>query len=339
MGLSLEEVSRMLGAECRGQQAVTISGCASLANAGPSTVAFFRPTAAKKALVESQALAVLMTADTADSCDYSGVKLVVADPELAFIQLLQYFHPKPVFAPGERHASAQIDPTADVHPSVHIAAHVVVGARSIISAGSVVMAGAVISNDCHIAQDCVIHPRVVLYPQTVLGQSVTIHAGAVIGADGFGYHRQPEGWLKVPQVAGVKIGSHVDIGALTSINCGALDDTVIADGVKIDDHVMIGHNVNIGQHTVIAGCSGIAGSAVVGSHCVIGGMCAIGDHVTVSDQVMLTGQSMVTGNIDQPGIYSSGTGLFLRSKWRRMVARLRRLDQTLKRLQLLEKKS
>jgi UDP-3-O-[3-hydroxymyristoyl] glucosamine N-acyltransferase len=173
--------------------------------------------------------------------------------------------------------------------------------------------------------DCRLVGRVTLGERTELGARVLIHPGAVLGADGFGYAREGARWLKVPQIGAVRIGDDVEIGANTTIDRGAIDDTVIAEGVKLDNQIQLGHNVQIGAHTAIAGCTGISGSTRIGARCMIGGQCGIAGHLVICDDVVITGMAMVSGSISKPGVYSSGIPIEPSRRWRRVVARLKLL--------------
>ncbi len=199
-------------------------------------------------------------------------------------------------------------------------------------------AGSVIGEDSRIGEYCRIYSRVTLYHGIRLGDRVIIHSGAVIGADGFGLAHDGQQWIKIPQIGRVIVGDDVEIGANTTIDRGALQDTVIGQGVKIDNLVQIGHNVKIGDHTAMAGCVGIAGSTEIGRHCMIGGSASISGHLEIANGVILTGTSVVGQSISEPGVYSSGIGVQKNSLWRRNTLRFHQLDDMAKRLRHLEKK-
>lgn len=334
MTITLAALAEMLSAELIGDSAYEVTGAASLARATSNQVSFLGSSQFRKALTSTQAGVVVLTKD--DISYWSGNALLVDDPKDAFIDVVNHFHPEVAVAPGI-HETAVVSPEADLAEGVFVGPRAAIGPKVKVGRGSSIGAGSVITSDCVLGEDCVLHPNVTLYPNTRLGDRVVIHAGSVLGADGFGYHQTGGRWRKVPQVGGVSIGDDVEIGALTSIDCGALEDTIIGAGSKIDDQVMIGHNVEVGTHTVIAGCSGIAGSSKIGHYCVVGGMTAIGDHVTITDQVMFTGCSMVTSDVKDSGVYSSGTGLMDRRSWHRMVVRMKQLDDMGKRITALEK--
>ena len=334
MALSLAALAEHLSAELKGDPEHVLTGAASLDRATSEQVSFLDSSRFRRALDNTEAGVVLLK--KADAAHWSGHALFVDDPKNVFIDVVNYFHPEqPLVA--SIHETAVVSPEAQIAEGVAIGPRAVIGPHVTLGRGCFIGAGVVITSDCVLGEACVLHPNVTLYPHVRLGDRVVIHAGSVLGADGFGYHQTGGRWRKVPQVGGVSVGDDVEIGALTSIDCGALDDTVIGVGSKIDDHVMIGHNTQVGSHTVIAGCTGIAGSSKIGQYCVIGGMTAIGDHVTITDQVMFTGCSMVTSDVKDSGVYSSGTGLVERKAWHRMITRMKQLDGISKRVTALEK--
>jgi UDP-3-O-[3-hydroxymyristoyl] glucosamine N-acyltransferase len=196
---------------------------------------------------------------------------------------------------------------------------VVVGERVLIGPGCILQRGACVGDDSRLLT------QVNLYPDVRIGQRCILHAGAVIGADGFGFAAHDGTWVKVPQVGSVRIGDDVEIGANTTIDRGAIDDTVVENGVKLDNQIQVGHNVVIGAHTAIAACTGISGSTVIGQRCMIGGMVGFAGHLTIADDVTVTGCSLVSASIKQAGGYSSGMPAVESRRWRRMVAHLRRL--------------
>jgi UDP-3-O-[3-hydroxymyristoyl] glucosamine N-acyltransferase len=228
------------------------------------------------------------------------------------------------------HPDADVAPDAAVGPQALVEAGVTIGSRASVGPGCVVMRGASIGPDSRLVA------RVTLYPGVVLGSRCTVHAGAVIGADGFGFAPDRDGYVKVPQVGGVRIGDDVDIGANTTIDRGAIEDTVIEDGVKLDNLVQIGHNVHIGAHTVLAGCVGISGSTTIGKRCMIGGASGTVGHIELGDDVLVTGMTMVTRSLKEPGIYSAGWPAVPAAEWRKTVARVRRLPSLERRLAVLE---
>jgi UDP-3-O-[3-hydroxymyristoyl] glucosamine N-acyltransferase len=229
--------------------------------------------------------------------------------------------------------SARIDDTASIGPHVVIEADVSIGAHVVVGAGSVIGARS------RIGDHTVIRPRATLAHDVVVGQRCHILSGAVIGSDGFGFANEKGAWQRIAQLGGVELGDDVEVGANTTIDRGALDNTVIGNGVKLDNLIQIAHNVHVGDHSALAGMVGIAGSTRIGQHCVFGGASVVSGHLTVADNVHLTGMTMVTGDIREPGVYSSGTGADANRNWRRNVVRFRQLDALARRVRELEKKS
>lgn len=332
---SLAELARHVGAELRGPAELPISGLAALQEAGPQQLTFLANAQYRKHLAGTQAGAVLLT--PADAEGYAGAALVLGNPYLAFAQLSHLFDRKPVAVPGI-HPTAQVaddalvDPSASVGPGVVIESGARIGARVALGAHCVIGARSVIGDDGWLA------PRVTLYHDVRIGQRVVIQSGAVLGGEGFGFANDKGVWVKIAQIGGVTVGDDVEIGANTTIDRGALADTVIGNGVKLDNQIMIAHNVQIGDHTAMAGCCGISGSTKIGRHCMIAGGVGMVGHIEVCDNVFVTGMTMVTRSITEPGAYSSGTAMQPAAEWRKSAARLRQLDDMAKRLQLLEKR-
>jgi UDP-3-O-[3-hydroxymyristoyl] glucosamine N-acyltransferase len=214
----------------------------------------------------------------------------------------------------------------------------VIEAGVCIGAGTYVGPGCFIGQDSCIGQDSRLYANATVYAGVNIGARVILHSGAVIGADGFGFAPEKGRFIKIAQLGGVMIGNDVEIGANTTIDRGALGDTVIEEGVKLDNQIQVAHNVRIGAHTVVAACAGISGSSKVGRHCMIGGGVGIAGHLTIADGVHLTGMTLVTHDIREAGVYSSGTAIEPNKSWRRNVARFRQLDQWVKRIRELERK-
>jgi UDP-3-O-[3-hydroxymyristoyl] glucosamine N-acyltransferase len=227
--------------------------------------------------------------------------------------------------------------TAEIAASAHIAPNAVIGDRSIIGENVFVGPGSVVGPDCVIADDCKLIANVTLTRSVRIGVRGIVHPGAVIASDGFGNAKTRDGWVKVPQLGGVIIGNDVEIGANTTIDCGALDDTVIEDGVRIDNLCMIAHNVRIGAHTAMASMTGIAGSTVIGRRCLFAGKAGAVGHVTICDDVVVSGKGMITKDIKEPGVYASSFPAEKISEWNRKVARFRRIDTLINRINKLEK--
>ncbi len=309
--------------ETRGDAERRIDGVGTLARAGATQLAFLANPRYRSQLGESHAGAVVMRADDADG--YQGTALLAKDPYVAFAKIAALFEARERSGAGI-HPSAAIDPSADISPQASIGPFVSIGARSRVDAGAIVGPGCVIGEDCVIGSDSELVARVTLVRRVRLGQRVLIHPGAVLGADGFGLAMEHGRWLKVPQLGGVSIGDDCEIGANTTIDRGALEDTVLEEDVRLDNQIQIGHNVRIGAHTAMAGCSAVAGSATIGRYCLIGGAAGVLGHLDVCDRVVITAMSLVTSSIREPGEYSSGTPLMDNRSWRKNAARFKQLD-------------
>jgi len=330
------ELAARFGLELRGDAGLPIVGVATLARAEPGQLAFLANSRYRSQLADSRASLVVLRAE--DAADATGTVLVAKDPYTAFAKMAALFERKPVREPGI-HPSAVIDPTARVAPGAHVGPFVMVGARSTIGAGSVLGPGCIIGDDCAVGEECELIARVTLVTRVRLGQRVLIHPGAVIGADGFGLAMDSGHWIKVPQLGGVVIGDDCEIGANTTIDRGALDDTVLEEDVRLDNQIQIGHNVRIGAHTAMAGCSAAAGSARIGRYCLIGGAAGVLGHLEICDRVVVTAMSLVTSSITEPGEYSSGTPLTDNRTWRKNAARFKQLDALARRVLAADKET
>ncbi|HEY0961203.1 MAG TPA: UDP-3-O-(3-hydroxymyristoyl)glucosamine N-acyltransferase [Pseudomonadales bacterium] len=330
---SLHALASQLGLTLDGAPDVTIIGLATLEKAGPSHLSFYSNRRFHQALTRTRAAAVILRAEDAGVCPVPA--LICDNPYAAYARLSQLFAPPPAGAPGI-HPSAVVDPDARIAPDACIGPHVVIGSGTVVEARARIGANSVVGRDCHLGMDARLMPNVTLYDGVRLGERVLVHAGAVIGGDGFGFATEGEGHHKIAQLGGVTIGDDVEIGAGTTIDRGALDDTVIEAGVKIDNQVQIAHNVRIGANTIICGCSAIAGSSVIGKNCIIAGAVGVINHVSICDRVTVTAMSLVNQSISEPGVYSSGTGLSDTASWRKNIVRFRQLDSISKRLQSLE---
>lgn len=330
----LGDIIARLGGELLGDPQAQVVQVATLKSAGPQHISFFAQGKYREELARTHAGAIVVAEAERDAT--SLPRIVCSDPYLYFAQVSLMLNPSEPVRPGV-HATAIIAADAQIDPSAQIDAGCVIDARVRIGANAMIGAGAVVGADCSIGADSRLYPRVTLYPRCELGRRVTVHAGAVIGADGFGYAPQNGHWLKIPQIGRVLIGDDVEIGANTSIDRGALDDTVIEEGVKLDNQIQIGHNVHIGAHSAVAGCAGIAGSTTIGRHCMIGGAAMIGGHLQIADHVVVSGGTWVTRSIDTPGMYLSVIPATPSREWRRTVALLRGLDRMNERLRALER--
>jgi UDP-3-O-[3-hydroxymyristoyl] glucosamine N-acyltransferase len=321
IGLSLQALAQRLQGKLFGPADAMLEGLATLENAQSHHLSFLANPKYRPALLSTQAGCVLVSAADQSVCPVPCI--VVDDPYLAYAKCSHWFKPVLEHVPGI-HATAIVHNTATVAASAHIGPYVVIGARTKIAEQVVIATHGSIGADCVIGADSFLHPQVTCYDRVCLGERVTVHATAVIGADGFGFAPSAEGWQKIAQLGGVRVGDDVDIGAATTIDGGALDATEIGNGVIIDNQVQIAHNCRIGDHTAIAGCVGIAGSTTIGKRCTIAGAAGIAGHLTIADDVHIGMQAQVTKSITEAGDYASGTGLWPTRNWRKWVANARR---------------
>ncbi len=329
----LSEIVDRLGGRIIGNPGTEVFQVATLEKAGQGQIAFLANAKYRKQLEASRAAAVIVAEADAE---LTGLPRIVADdPYSYFAKLSALLNPLPVVPPGI-HPTAVIGVGAVIAPDAHIGAHVSVGAAARIGAGTVVMAGCVIGERTTVGAQGQLYPNVTIYHDCVIGRNVIVHSGAVIGADGFGIAMDEGCWLKIPQIGRVVIGDQVEIGANTTIDRGALDDTVIEEGVKLDNQIQIAHNVRIGAHTAIAGCVGIAGSATIGRYCRIGGAAAILGHLQIADNVEIASFTLIGKSITEAGSYA---GIFPFSKndeWRNTAVHLRHLGELAKRVKTME---
>ena len=320
--------------ELRGAGDVRIDGVGTLASAGATQLAFLANSRYRAQLADSRAGVVVLRADDADAAP--GTVLVARDPYSSFAKMAALFDAPPVREPGI-HPGAVVHADAAVSPSAHVGPFVSIGAGSVIGDGCIIGPGCVIGEDCTVGEGSELIARVTLVKRVRLGKRVLIHPGAVLGADGFGLAMEAGRWLKVPQLGGVVIGDDCEIGANTTIDRGALEDTVLEEDVRLDNQIQIGHNVRIGAHSAMAGCSAAAGSARIGRYCLIGGAAGVLGHLEICDKVTITAMSLVTHSITEPGEYSSGTPLTDNRTWRKNAARFKQLDSLARRVLAADK--
>ncbi|HKT72012.1 MAG TPA: UDP-3-O-(3-hydroxymyristoyl)glucosamine N-acyltransferase [Steroidobacteraceae bacterium] len=334
MAISLGELAVRFGCELRGEPDALVERVATLTNADARSVAFLAEERNRRQLMETRAGVVVLDRESAADCPTAA--LICSNPRATFARIVALLHPAPTQAAGI-HPNAVVAPSARIDPSARVGAFSVIGERVEIGADAVIGPHCSLEQDVKLAQGVRLVARVTLCHGVQIGARTLIQPGAVVGADGFGFAREDGQWLKIPQVGTVRVGPDVEIGANTTIDRGAIEDTIIEEGVKLDNQIQIGHNCRIGAHTAIAGCTGISGSTVIGKHCMIGGAVAMAGHVTIADHVIITGNAMVTGSVLRPGVYSSGIPLEESHVWRRQVARFKRLDRLVKRVQTLER--
>ncbi len=322
-------------ADCRlkGNPSIEIDKVCTLYDGKAGGITFLANRKYARYLKTTRASAVILRSDDASSCPVAT--LIHDNPYVCYARVAGYISHNDTVT-KEIHSSAVIHDTSTVGEGVTLGANVVIGANVSIGDNSYIGPGCIISDNVVIGESVNLHSNVTIYKQCVLGCNALIHAGVVIGSDGFGIAQDRGKWIKVPQLGRVIIGDNVEIGASTTIDRGTIEDTIIGDGVKLDNQIQIGHNVRIGEHTAIAGCTGIAGSAEIGCRCTIGGMGLILGHLKIADDVHLTAQSMVTKSIKTVGVYSSGTPLQTNARWKRNFARFTQLDGIAKRLKKLE---
>ncbi len=332
--ISLRSLAERFGCELIGDPDVVIDGVGSLLSAGPGTLSFLTGAKYNEQLKITAAAAVVLRAE--DAQDAPTAVVISDNPYATYALMAAVIHPRPEY-PAGIHASAVVDESADVSSAAHIAANVVIGARSTVAANCYIGPGSVIGPDCSIGDDCRLIANVTLVRDVEIGDRGVVHPGAVLGSDGFGNAMTSTGWVKVPQLGGVKIGTDVEIGANTAIDCGTMGDTIVADGVRLDNFVHIGHNVKIGAHTAMAGFTGIAGSTTIGERCLFAGQSGTVGHITVCDGAIVNGRGMITKSITEPGAYASGFPSEKVKDWNRKVAQFRRLGKLAERVRKLEK--
>lgn len=336
MPASLGELAAEFGCDLVGDPETRIERVATLTNASPRSLTFLANPAYREQLLTTKAAAVVIAESDADDCPVAA--LISQNPYATYARIAGKLHPLKDYSPAI-HSSAVIADSARISDSAHIAANASIGENVSIADGVFVGSGAVIGHDCKIGRDSRVLANATLVKNVRIGERTIIHSGAVIGADGFGHARDESGWIKIPQIGGVRIGDDVEIGSITAVDCGAIDDTIIEDGVRLDNLVQIGHNVRIGAHTAMIGPSAIAGSTTIGKRCMISGLAGVVGHVTICDDVVITTQAIITKDVHEPGVYSATFGAEKDAVWKRMVAKFRRIAALEKRVVELEAKA
>ncbi len=334
MPISLGELVAQFGCELIGDPDTVIGSVASLPNAGPDSLTFLSNPAYRDELATTRAGAVILRPD--DAKEATVAVILHDEPYACYARMAAVVCPPPDYPPGI-HETAVVDTTATVADSAHLAASVVVGERSRIGDNVYVGPGTVIGPDCEIGDDCRFIANVTLARRVRIGARGIFHPGVVLGSDGFGNAMTDDGWVKVPQLGGVLIGDDVEIGANTTVDCGALDDTVIEDGVRVDNLCMIAHNVHIGAHTAMAAMVGIAGSARIGKRCLFAGQTGTVGHIEVCDDVVIGAKTFLSKDIAEPGTYVASFPAVAARDWERQLARFRRLEALSGRVSKLEK--
>lgn len=337
MSLNLQQLAKALELEYRGEAGLEINGVASPKSAQPGELCFIQDQKFLDEISTSHCSAVILPAALAGKLASKSL-LLSENPQYSFVQAIKALEIEATHDAADNiHPSAVIADSASLGRGVTIGAQVVIGDDVEVRAGTLIGAGSVIESGAIVGSQCVLHSRVTLGPSVTLGDRCILHSGAVIGSDGFGMVMHEQRWEKIPQLGSVYIGDDVEIGANTTVDRGALDDTIIEQGCKLDNQIQVAHNVHIGAHTAIAACVGIAGSAIIGHHCKISGAAVVLGHLTVADNVTITAMSLVTKDIREPGVYSSGTPLLENSLWHRCNTRYKSLEKLAQTVARLEK--
>ena len=333
--MKLGDLALKIGGKCHGNADLEVKTLGTLEDAGPNEITFLVSPVFRDNLANCCAGAVILLEEDLDA--WSGPAIVCDNPHLGYARAARALdntpppatgiHPSAVVA-----ASAQIADDASVGPNCVVEEGVNIGESVVLGPGCVIGEGACIGDGTRL------FANVTVSREVSIGKRCFIKSGAVLGSDGFGNTNEEGHWVRIPQLGSLTIGDDVQVGAATTIDRGAIGDTVISKGVVIDNLVQIGHNVQIGEDSAVVSCVGIAGSVVIGKRCILAGAVGVADHVNICDDVHLTGMAMVTGSIDKPGMYSSGTGLLPTAEWRKAAVRFRQLDDLAKRVKALEKK-
>ena len=332
-GMTLADLAVRIDAQVVGDDTLVVRRVGSLEHARSDAVAFLGQARLRAAAGTTEAAAVIVAPADVDTT--TRTRLVHENPYAAFARCVALLHPSPPVVPGID-ASARVEATAAVDPSASVGPFAVVGARARIGARAVVAAHSFLGDDAALGDDARLGPHVTLYHGCSVGARTVVHAGAVIGADGFGMAEADGRWIKIPQVGRAIVGADCEIGANTTIDRGAIDDTVIEDDVKLDNQIQVGHNCRIGAHSAIAGCTGIAGSAIIGRNVRIGGAAMIAGHISIPDGTVIAGATTVLSSIREPGVYNSSPPLLPLREWRHVSVAQRRLRQLVERVTALE---
>jgi len=333
-GISLSELGAEVGAAVHGDGDIRVHSVATLEHAGAGTIAFLANPRYASLLATTRAAAVIVTPAFADGTPLP--KLVHGNPYATYARVASILHPMAKTVPGV-HRSAVVAADASIDASAAIGPLVTLGARARIDANAVIGAGCAIGAEAVICESAILHAHVTVYPRCVIGPRTIVHAGAVVGSDGFGMAEEAGRWLKIPQLGRVVVGADCEIGANTTIDRGAIGDTLIEDDVKLDNQIQIGHNCTIGAHTAIAGCAGIAGSTSIGRNCKIGGAAMISGHLKIADGTTISASTGVYDSILEPGVYTAAFPALRHREWRYVASEFRRLRALAERVAALER--
>jgi UDP-3-O-[3-hydroxymyristoyl] glucosamine N-acyltransferase len=331
---TLAELVKDLDVNIQGDPECVITGISPVHQAVAGHITFLTNAHYRKYLPDTHAAAVILKAEDAAACKVNAV--ISSNPYYTYARVADYFAEKPEMVAGI-HSSAVIGSGCDIHPSASVGPNCSIGNQVKIGPAAVLAPNCVLGDVVSIGAGTHLDAGVKIYNDVIIGARCRLASGVVVGSDGFGFANQKGAWYKVPQLGSVEIGDDVDIGANTTIDRGAVENTVIEDGVKLDNLIQVGHNVRIGAHTVVAGCVGIAGSTIIGKYCMIGGASNFAGHLSVADKVIITGMTAVTKSITEPGMYSSGiVGAVSNHEFLKNNARFHRLENLMQRVKSLE---
>jgi UDP-3-O-[3-hydroxymyristoyl] glucosamine N-acyltransferase len=339
-GVRLGDLVERFGGQLAGDPDLVVASIAPLDSAGPTQISFLSNSKLRALAAQSEAAALILSPldDPSVAATFTGARIVTTNPYAYFARAAQYFVSLDEAAPLPGiHPSAVIDPSAEIDATAHIGPHVTIEALARVRAGAIVDHGCFIGREATVGEGTHLHANVTFHRKCIIGARGIIHSGAVIGGDGFGFASEAGAYIKIPQTGRVVIGNDVDIGSNTSIDRGALADTVIEDGVKLDNQIQIGHNCHIGAHTAMAGCVGVAGSAKIGSRCTFGGAAMVLGHLEIADNVHISSGSMVSRSVLEPGQYTGFYPLAKNAEWEKSAAIVRNLNTMRDKIRALEK--
>lgn len=331
--ISLARIVQHLGGELVGDGGIRIRQVATLELAGSGDIVFVAQNRYLPQLSATGASAVIVGTEARDATALP--RIVTANPYAYYAAVAGLLNPPEPVRPGI-HKTATVEKGARIAASAEVGPHAVIAKGAQIGAKAVIGAGCYVGPGSRIGAETRLYPRVTVYHQCRIGARCIVHSGAVIGADGFGIAKDAGTWRKIPQIGGVSIGDDVEIGANTTIDRGALEDTIIGNGAKLDNQIQIAHNVSIGENTAIAACAGIAGSARIGKNCALGGASMIYGHITITDNVSVSAGTLIMKSLDQPGTYTGVYPFASHPRWLKTAAHLRQLDDLVRRVRELE---
>jgi UDP-3-O-[3-hydroxymyristoyl] glucosamine N-acyltransferase len=340
MATRLGELVERFGGQLVGDPNLEVQGIAPLDSADASHISFLSNSKLRALAAQSQAAALIVAPldDATVAATFAGARIVTTNPYAYFARAAQYFASLDEIPPAPGvHPSASVHESARIDPGAHIGPHVTVEAGAVVAAGAVIDAGCFIGRDAEVGEDTHLFANVTFHARCKVGKRGILHSGAVIGTDGFGFARENGVYIKIPQTGRVILGDDVDVGANTTVDRGALADTIIEDGVKLDNQIQIGHNCHIGANTAMAGCVGVAGSAKIGKNCTFGGAAMVLGHLEIADNVHISSGSMVSRSVLEPGQYTGFYPLAKNAEWEKSAAIVRNLASMREKIRTLEK--